>query len=261
MDAHSKHDARLLESEFLAVVVVKCEDRKWNLHKVILVSRPEWFKKALCGDFTEAKTNDIVLVDQDINAVDWMIRWINTSALDPSIFEAEDTAYESYVLLARCADFFLLDDLRQLWLDRLRSRIREKATWAQKAFNTCPDHRDQVRKKDIVGLLKGAAKAYELNCDITKEAFLEFLKLDHYCIMVDHQFVESAKAIPAFWHDALERGHAVFMESPLNFLLAPWFCVNCQAEPFAEDGFYWATVWCEGAEILATCGKCFEAEA
>lgn len=42
---------RLLESGMLADAEVKCAERTWKVHKIILCTRSDWFKKALMGPF------------------------------------------------------------------------------------------------------------------------------------------------------------------------------------------------------------------
>lgn len=42
---------RLLESGMLADAEVKCPNRTWKVHKIIVCTRSDWFKKALMGPF------------------------------------------------------------------------------------------------------------------------------------------------------------------------------------------------------------------
>ncbi|KAK4443088.1 hypothetical protein QBC34DRAFT_386678 [Podospora aff. communis PSN243] len=55
--ARKSNDLReIFESGFLSDCVVKCGDKEWKLHKVILCARSKFFKKALTGSFQVGKT-------------------------------------------------------------------------------------------------------------------------------------------------------------------------------------------------------------
>lgn len=42
---------RLLDSGMLADAEVQCAKRTWKVHRIILCTRSDWFKKALMGPF------------------------------------------------------------------------------------------------------------------------------------------------------------------------------------------------------------------
>ena len=42
----------VLASGILSDVEVICKDRTWRLHRLVLIMRSMWMKKALCGHFT-----------------------------------------------------------------------------------------------------------------------------------------------------------------------------------------------------------------
>lgn len=67
---------RLLRTGLFSDVTVKCGDRTWNLHKNIICSRCDWFKKALTGQFKEASTNVIEINDFEPRLVGWLIEYL-----------------------------------------------------------------------------------------------------------------------------------------------------------------------------------------
>lgn len=48
---------------------IKCEGKSWACHKLILGTQSEWFKKALTGQFSEAKTGIVTITDMQ----PWMV--------------------------------------------------------------------------------------------------------------------------------------------------------------------------------------------
>lgn len=65
---------RLLESGMLADAEVKCAGCTWKVHKVILCTRSDWFKKALMGPFEASSTLPVLdaIADVDITGgPDW----------------------------------------------------------------------------------------------------------------------------------------------------------------------------------------------
>ncbi|KAI0477224.1 BTB/POZ protein [Xylariaceae sp. FL0804] len=254
---------RLLSSSDLSDVVLKCEGREWKLHKLMLVTRSKWFEKALCGDFKEAQNNEVILEEQDPEIVNLMVHWIYTGTLLPSVFGNMETAYEACVQLAHCADFFLLGVLRRECLTVLKKHLLEDAIWVQREFNKPqgPLNKIQVVPKHLDGLMKGVARAYELDMDEAKKIFLHFLKQAHYWMMSDDTFTKAASMIPEFWHDALQEQQKAIAKRRFWPYDAPLECHRCKGGfPHGADkpsDFWWVAIeYCPKIGLKATCNGC-----
>jgi len=55
---------RLFESDIFADCTIKCGDKEWRLHKIILCRESRFFKGAFLGKFVEAETNEVILRDR-----------------------------------------------------------------------------------------------------------------------------------------------------------------------------------------------------
>lgn len=55
----------ILGREEFSDCVVKCGNKEWKCHKVILCLRSRWFNKALTGKFTEAMTGVVEVTEMD----------------------------------------------------------------------------------------------------------------------------------------------------------------------------------------------------
>ncbi|CAJ2504189.1 Uu.00g115830.m01.CDS01 [Anthostomella pinea] len=103
-------DLDLLESGFFSDVVVKCKDREWKLHKIILYRRSEYFKKALTGGYSEARTGIIEIKEQEPEDVDQIIRYLYTGrrTIEPS---DEAGLFMKLKGLYMSAEFFMLQEV------------------------------------------------------------------------------------------------------------------------------------------------------
>ncbi|KAK5651890.1 hypothetical protein OQA88_11549 [Cercophora sp. LCS_1] len=118
---------------------VQCGDRVWNLHKLILSSRCQFFAGMLRNDCKESSTSEIALEEQDPKVVDWALRYIyscNLSHLDG--IEANDPhgmelkGYDAYIPLYILADFLGLPALCRDLIGRLHRINRRIAAHLQR---------------------------------------------------------------------------------------------------------------------------------
>ncbi|KAK4443089.1 hypothetical protein QBC34DRAFT_431077 [Podospora aff. communis PSN243] len=70
------------ETGFLSDCTVKCGDRVWKLHKLILCANSKFFKAAFTGGFEEANTGELVLRELDPAKVDDALRFVYAGNLD-----------------------------------------------------------------------------------------------------------------------------------------------------------------------------------
>ncbi|KAM7208136.1 BTB/POZ fold [Naviculisporaceae sp. PSN 640] len=118
---------------------IRCGDRVWNLHKIILCNASKYFEAAFSGSFAEAETNVITLTDQDPDHVDEVLRFIYYGYLPDSLhtkhhdkfinFDMQEFLpyYEKYIWMYMLADYMQLPDLKnEYWglLDDANDNIR-----------------------------------------------------------------------------------------------------------------------------------------
>ncbi|ORY69888.1 uncharacterized protein BCR38DRAFT_502784 [Pseudomassariella vexata] len=133
----SEADKQLLESGNFADTTVRLGDRVWKLHKSVLCTRSEWFKRALCGKFIEAEKNEVVLSkEEDPTTIDQMFYWMYARELMPCVFDDESQLYVACIKLYHAADYFMLEPLKVVVSNHLSARLRAKANAAQKQFCT-----------------------------------------------------------------------------------------------------------------------------
>ncbi|KAK0755124.1 hypothetical protein B0T18DRAFT_400715 [Schizothecium vesticola] len=88
---------------------VKCGDRVWDVHKLVLCTRSKFFEKALCGSFMEAKTNVVTLPEHDPKHVEWALRCLYSGKLShiEEVIRSVDTAMTAYRV---CLELYQLGD-------------------------------------------------------------------------------------------------------------------------------------------------------
>ncbi|TPX16135.1 uncharacterized protein E0L32_004130 [Thyridium curvatum] len=98
-------------------VTVKCGNRKWRLHKVVLCSRSDYFKAALSGNFKAGHLRQLCMFDscQDFKREDNRVR----------------LAAQVYVL----ADYLLIQDLKHRLCDLLNTCLTNKGLQIKQIMN------------------------------------------------------------------------------------------------------------------------------
>ncbi|TGJ78702.1 hypothetical protein E0Z10_g10060 [Xylaria hypoxylon] len=111
----SASDEETLTSGLFSDVTIKCADKTWALHLIILTTRCEFFRKALEADrFKESKEKHVEIHEQDPVQVYWVIFFLYTGRAPSdllALLEDDETVMESCVDLFKIADFFTVDAL------------------------------------------------------------------------------------------------------------------------------------------------------
>lgn len=120
-------DIELLETGELSDATITCGDTTWNVHKSI-ISRCEWFKKALSGNFQEAWTNNVDIHADDFSPdlVDAVIRFIYSGAVDVEKLNTNDSLVDACVRVWVIADFLVLKELQTEAIKLLEEHFDEK---------------------------------------------------------------------------------------------------------------------------------------
>ncbi|KAI1110480.1 hypothetical protein F5Y14DRAFT_455014 [Nemania sp. NC0429] len=143
--------ANLMQSGEFSDVIVECGDRTWNLHRVVLAYRCEYFRKALeKGRFKEAEDGRIVIHDQDPDHVDWVIGYMYTGKATEGLLlllQDDSTVMDTCVDLFAVADFFTLDVLCKHATNVLIEHLVGYATRVQSAVGVValPNHPSKLQ--------------------------------------------------------------------------------------------------------------------
>ncbi|KAI0127533.1 BTB/POZ protein [Xylariales sp. AK1849] len=254
------NDRDLFETGFLADAVVKCHGKEWEVHKVILSSRSDWFRKAFCGKFKEAETGEVVLHEGDSEAVGAIIYWIYTG--DSTAFDGTENSYAKYSKLYECADFFGLDQLMQDIMTSLSQHLREDAIEVQKRFCQAkaalsPNTTNLLPQNTIQRFKLGVEAAYNSSSDKLRGEYVKFVMATHWWILNDANFQHVLRDVHGFAFDLLSftieaSGAGVYVPNE-----CPLTCWDCGEQCFTRGDVerYWVKVWVI-PDIQGACNKC-----
>ncbi|ROW07264.1 hypothetical protein VMCG_03766 [Cytospora schulzeri] len=135
---YMRSDILLLETGNFADAVIICGGKSWNVHKSIICSRCDWFRKALDGNFEEARTNTVTISYPEFypEYIDCFISYIYSGVLDVSnVQRPDESPVEKCVRLWVIADFFLFKPLMKdtfalmethldVWMRKLEDRAQ-----------------------------------------------------------------------------------------------------------------------------------------
>ncbi|KAK8074035.1 hypothetical protein PG994_004934 [Apiospora phragmitis] len=102
-------------------IKVACGDRSWDLHKSFLCTRSPFFKKALMGEFEEAKSKHVTFPENDPDEIAGVIEFIYTGKVREELFKGGKT--EACLKMYELGDFFDLRGLRQRAVQLLDRRF------------------------------------------------------------------------------------------------------------------------------------------
>ncbi|KAG8158089.1 hypothetical protein KVR01_011850 [Diaporthe batatas] len=181
-------DIHLFESDgYLSDATITCDDRTWNVHKLILGSRCECFRAAFYGNI---KSGDLVLEEQDPKLVDI----INAQGL-PVLC----------VQLFRLADFFLLNESKTKAIEGLKSHL--DSTLNPSDAETCKDQSPQW----LTEVLSAVEEAYmDSSTAAISKTLVKFVRDNSHRIFKFSDTVNLLDKIPELLRDIQVGGNSVF---------------------------------------------------
>ncbi|MCJ1282827.1 hypothetical protein MMC26_002153 [Xylographa opegraphella] len=124
-------------------LVIRCHEREWKVHRVVICPRSKFFEIACDGDFKESKTGQINLVDDDPDVVDHMIDYLYRMDYDDKPNAAK--AYPSDGPLVTNANVYAIADKYEIW------SLKNAAKWkTEEALKTDWNHDSFLSSLDIV---------------------------------------------------------------------------------------------------------------
>ncbi|KAK5740481.1 hypothetical protein LTR17_004518 [Elasticomyces elasticus] len=133
--------ASLVFPEFTDLII-KCDDRQWRVHRLIVCAQSPFFVKACAGLFKEASEGVITLKEDKPSVVDAMINYFytfdynsernngNSERNNGGTNEMSALAFDLHVLLL--ADKYDIPDLARLTTTKFKERAQNE--WKSTAF-------------------------------------------------------------------------------------------------------------------------------
>jgi len=106
---------RLLETQTLTDVIIKCDNKILACHKAVLSARSSVFQAMFQHDMKESNNNEVVITDLDFDTVKDTVRFIYSG-------KVKDIADKSDLLLS-AADKYDIKDLKDLCCQQLSSNL------------------------------------------------------------------------------------------------------------------------------------------
>ncbi|KAI1378976.1 hypothetical protein F4677DRAFT_442705 [Hypoxylon crocopeplum] len=203
----SEEGKDLLEGDFFKDATVECGSRAWEVHKLVVCSRSEWFKKAFCGGFDESKTGKVTIREQDPTHVDWVIYWIYTRELLDKDFKNVNLVYEACIDLYNIADFFCLRDLQEEAKSHFQKTMPEAVTYMMRYVIPGKENLGNPEEvsSHLADFFAGVESAYKNNYDWAKSEFIGLVAQTNYWVFCNDTFRSLCKDIPAFYQDLVEK--------------------------------------------------------
>ncbi|KAI1329444.1 BTB/POZ protein [Xylariaceae sp. FL0255] len=252
-------DAMLFESgENLSDVTIICSGTEWKLHKTILTTRSDWFKKALTGSFKEAISNVVRIEEKDPEALGWMLRWIYTGELNGSCFEKDDTKYRALTRLHQHADFFCLDKLVNVCEHQLKRCLREKAVWIQERFaDVGAEKRHELcTDEDLKGFMDGVAETVVPSQHRLRDLYLRLLPHCFYWIVMDKTFTKLGCQMPKFWDEVKARVFEAQHYGHIGPIASPTSCYFCKGTS-RDYNLEWSAIRVDSDRVYGACNLCW----
>ncbi|KAI0138192.1 BTB/POZ protein [Hypoxylon sp. NC0597] len=257
MDSLTEENKKLWEDDFMKDAIIECGNRVWKVHKLILATRSEWFKKALCGQFTESQCAKVVIHEQDPKHVNWILTWIYSREFDKEDFTEEQDTYENYLKFYRIADFFCLEDAQAQARKKLEETLNTKVGDTMAYYVPGMDYSgdEETISDDYSGFFNGVRLAYQFGYDWAKSAFVNLVAQTNYWIFCNDIFRSQCKTVPEFYQDLINRFVEVSTSSNWSSS-PPSKCYSCKKKREVGGKFYWGKAIVKNGAYWALCSSC-----
>ncbi|PMD15375.1 hypothetical protein NA56DRAFT_753909 [Hyaloscypha hepaticicola] len=122
--------ARCFDTDDYSDLTVKCRERSWKVHRLIVCSQSRFLHAACTAGFKEAHTGIIDLDDDDPVPVEVMLKYFYTGKYNEPINESKDLRLQLQVqvLTYNLADKYDLPTLMELAAEKFRNTLNEGST-------------------------------------------------------------------------------------------------------------------------------------
>lgn len=272
----SLSDQKLLVNGLFSDVEVRCGNRSWKLHKVILCNRCVWFNKALDGRFKEGISGVVEINEFEPEKIEWLLNYLYTGTLEPWGAEHQKS-FSTYIDLYLIGDYFHVPELCEDALSNLRGKLSESVSILQQAKqqNTNatfygPKRSQSPRIDNLINQSDALCKAfYEAvysvyshddlgsGTKLLRDCLIEFFaKTALYHLDRGSKFMDILRETPGFLIDCLTNSGGFGVD--LRYVTYPKECSHCGRNPFANSESF-EKIQVEGEESLhlaAYCQRC-----
>ncbi|KAK8067698.1 hypothetical protein PG996_006810 [Apiospora saccharicola] len=171
-----------------ATLVVNGE--KWPVHKIILCTRSEYFRKAFTGSFVEANTSEIIIDCHPTLAVDGVLHYLYSGFVAIDSFTTLDSAIDLFV----AADYFGVGHVKNEACDIIHDRLKD--------LFELPDSHEQEKQllspSDRDSFFRAARLAYASapTFEMMQSPIRQFLRETDFLLTLDTRFMQELKDIP-----------------------------------------------------------------
>ncbi|KAK7946329.1 uncharacterized protein PG986_010650 [Apiospora aurea] len=176
----------MFNNEFLSDAKVTVDDTTWPVHKSILCSRSEYFRKAFTGPFSEATSNQLTIEGQDATAVEMVLYYLFTGHVHNfSEIGSIRGAFNLFV----AADYFDIEYMKQEALERF-----------DYSFHAIHPNEPLLNDEDLGALFCAARLAYSSgpNFEVLREPIEEFIIDTDFLFTKDDRFMRELNNFPEF---------------------------------------------------------------
>ncbi|KAK8023840.1 BTB/POZ protein [Apiospora rasikravindrae] len=222
---------RLFKKELFSDAKLVVNGEVWPVHKTILCTRSEYFKKAFTGNFKEATTSEVVIEGHPTEAVEGVLYYLYTGVVDKEKFTTLRSAIDLFV----AADYFDID-----YASAEQSKYLIFFYAARLAYGSTPTFR--ALQSPIEGFLRNA----------------------HFLLTKETHFLKKLRDVPEFAVAIIE----MMTSNATNDHISKWPAMPRDCDYCHRDVTDFADIWVvvvrdrpdssyEGdLKLLGTCNNC-----
>ncbi|MCJ1381875.1 hypothetical protein MMC17_004987 [Xylographa soralifera] len=124
-------------------LVIRCQDREWKAHRIVICLRSKFFEKACDGSFKEGRSGEITLAEDDAEVVDRMIDYLYRLDYDDKPNTANANSSDGPLVMN--ANIYAIADKYEIW--SLKEVAQRKTA---EALMTDSNHESFLSAVDIV---------------------------------------------------------------------------------------------------------------
>ncbi|MCJ1435433.1 hypothetical protein MMC27_004806 [Xylographa pallens] len=213
-------------------LVIRCQDREWKVHRVVICLRSKFFEKACDGNFQEGRTGEITLAEDDAEVVDRVIDYLYRLDYDDKPKTANVESSDGPLVMN--ANVYAIAHKYEI---RSLKKVARRKT--MEALETNPNHKSFSSAVDIVWTTT------PLHDRGLRDLFLPVIVENQKTLREKDDFKDSVRANGDLAVDVLEYTWApppkklpimLYCDYPACDRLMDVMCCNCQQSGYLRTG-------------------------